>query len=168
MSTQDAVSTGNRKTTSRRVKFGATLEDLEGRVLLSVGAPSPASPRGSCASAASPPCETCRSRESGQPRTGRYSDANDARSRATARNTTKAIATAMINVQPRSTSNPRSMFNPTSVAELQARRAHRIPLRTQTRARHLTPAGTTSASNSSATTRRIPQRQLVAGCPGNG
>ena len=35
MSIQDAASTGNRKTTSRRVKFGATLEDLEGRVLLS-------------------------------------------------------------------------------------------------------------------------------------
>ena len=35
MSTQDAVNAGNRKTTARRVKFGATLEDLEGRVLLS-------------------------------------------------------------------------------------------------------------------------------------
>ena len=35
MSTQDAVNLGNRKTTARRVKFGATLEDLEGRVLLS-------------------------------------------------------------------------------------------------------------------------------------
>ena len=35
MSTQDSVNTGNRKSTKRRVKFGATLEDLEGRVLLS-------------------------------------------------------------------------------------------------------------------------------------
>ena len=35
MSTQDVVNTGSRKATSRRVKFGATLEDLEGRVLLS-------------------------------------------------------------------------------------------------------------------------------------
>ena len=35
MSTKDVVNTGNRKTTSRRVKFGATLENLEGRVLLS-------------------------------------------------------------------------------------------------------------------------------------
>src|SRR5262249_47827052 len=35
MSTQHAVNSANHNTISRRVKFGATLEDLEGRVLLS-------------------------------------------------------------------------------------------------------------------------------------
>ena len=76
MSTQDAVDTGNRKTTSRRVKFGATLEDLEGRVLLSAVHHVPLHRRGSCAGAAGPPRKTC------QPRTDGHADANDAGQRA--------------------------------------------------------------------------------------
>ncbi len=35
MSTQDSVYSRDRKSNRRRAKFGATLEDLEGRVLLS-------------------------------------------------------------------------------------------------------------------------------------
>ena len=40
MSTQDAFNSSGLKTTKRRVKFQASLEDLEGRVLLSSAGPS--------------------------------------------------------------------------------------------------------------------------------
>lgn len=36
MSIQDVVGSGNTKATTRRIKFGASFEDLEGRVLLSL------------------------------------------------------------------------------------------------------------------------------------
>jgi hypothetical protein len=149
MSTQDVVKTNHRKTTSRRVKFGATFEDLEGRVLLSsvhhAVAHRAAHVRVQPVHHAKPASHTrvvTPTRET----TGKHGHE---------RISNKAIATTC---SRRSLFSPRSMFNQALAAGLRAPRARRTLLQALARTRSRRPAQ--PHRRPAAGARRIPRSKI--------